>query len=102
MHSDPLALIAGRHCGKHLLKIVPNAIFTGQPAADAKDENVTLPDVKSESVVHDYADVIVKRCYDFLKLLRSLTPANNENLPVLTLTYHDENLFLLHKIKEHR
>lgn len=34
--------------------------------------------------------VIVKRCYDFSKLLRSLTPANNENLPVLTLAYPDE------------
>ena len=34
--------------------------------------------------------VIVKRCYDFSKLLRSLTPANNENLPLLTLAYPDE------------
>ncbi len=29
--------------------------------------------------------VIVKRCYDFSKLLRHLTAANNHNLPVLTL-----------------
>ncbi len=34
--------------------------------------------------------VIVKHCYDFSKLLRSLTPANNENLPVLTLAHPDE------------
>jgi len=34
--------------------------------------------------------VIVKRCHDFSKLLRSLTPANNENLPLLTLAYPDE------------
>lgn len=31
--------------------------------------------------------VIVKRCYDFSRLLRSLTPANNENLPSLTFAY---------------
>src|SRR5207237_8625403 len=29
--------------------------------------------------------VIVKRCYDFSKLLRQLTPAHNENVTVLTL-----------------
>ena len=34
--------------------------------------------------------VIVKRCYDFSKLLRTLTPANNENLPLLTLARPDE------------
>jgi error-prone DNA polymerase len=172
----------------------PYAMFTGQPAADAKGENVTLPVMSvSEHVVHDYAatslslkahpvsfirekldqlhilstkglasgkdgdqvkvaglvlvrqrpgtaggicfmtiedetgfanlviweslfekfrkeilqsrlimvegklqiegeviHVIVKRCYDFSKLLRSLTPANNENLPLLTLAYPDE------------
>ena len=34
--------------------------------------------------------VIVKRCYDFSKLLRHLTAANNENLPLLTLAYPDE------------
>jgi len=34
--------------------------------------------------------VIVKRCYDFSKLLRGLTPSKNENLPVLTLAYPDE------------
>src|SRR4029079_18336092 len=39
-----------------------------------------------QEVIH----VIVKRCYDFSKLLRALTPANNENLPLLTLAYPDE------------
>ncbi len=34
--------------------------------------------------------VIVKRCYNFTPLLRMLTPANNENLPLLTLAYPDE------------
>ena len=172
----------------------PYAMFTGQPAADAKDENVTLPVMSaSEHVVHDYAatslslkahpvsfireklsqlhivstnalaagkdgdhvkvaglvlvrqrpgtaggicfmtvedetgfanlviweslfekfrkeilqsklimvegklqiegeviHVIVNRCYDFSKLLRTLTPSNNENLPLLTLAYPDE------------
>ncbi|MFT3910911.1 MAG: error-prone DNA polymerase [Ferruginibacter sp.] len=34
--------------------------------------------------------VIVKRCYDFSKLLRNLTPAQNENLPLLTLSPSDE------------
>ncbi len=34
--------------------------------------------------------VIVKRCYNFTPLLRTLTPANNENLPLLTLAYPDE------------
>ncbi len=34
--------------------------------------------------------VIVKRCYNFSSLLRTLTPANNENLPLLTLAYADE------------
>ena len=34
--------------------------------------------------------VIVNRCYDFSKLLRTLTPSNNENLPLLTLAYPDE------------
>jgi error-prone DNA polymerase len=38
------------------------------------------------AVIH----VIVQRCYDFSKLLRQLTPANNENLPILTLAYPDE------------
>ena len=37
-------------------------------------------------VVH----VIVKSCYNFSSLLRSLTPANNEDLPLLTLAYPDE------------
>ena len=34
--------------------------------------------------------VIVKRCYNFSSLFRTLTPKNNENLPVLTLAYPDE------------
>jgi error-prone DNA polymerase len=34
--------------------------------------------------------VIVKRCYNFSSLLRSLTPNNNEDLPLLTLAYPDE------------
>ncbi len=34
--------------------------------------------------------VIVKRCYNFSKLLRHLTPSNEENLPVLTLAFSDE------------
>ncbi len=34
--------------------------------------------------------VIVKRCFNLTKLLRGLTPAGNENLPVLTLSRSDE------------
>jgi error-prone DNA polymerase len=34
--------------------------------------------------------VIVSRCYNISKLLRHLTPSNNENLPVLTLARPDE------------
>ena len=34
--------------------------------------------------------VIVNSCYNFSRLLRKLTPSNNENLPVLTLAYPDE------------
>ncbi len=34
--------------------------------------------------------VIVHSCYDFSKLLRQLTPSENENLPVLTLARSDE------------
>ena len=34
--------------------------------------------------------VIVKRCYNFSKLLRNLTPSQNENLPLLTLSHSDE------------
>jgi len=37
-------------------------------------------------VVH----VIVQRCHNFSKLLRGLTPRQDENLPVLTLAYPDE------------
>jgi error-prone DNA polymerase len=41
---------------------------------------------KEGDVIH----VIVKRCYDFTKLLRGLTPSNKEDLPVLTLARPDE------------
>ena len=34
--------------------------------------------------------VIVKRCFNFSSLLRTLTPASIEDLPVLTLAYPDE------------
>jgi error-prone DNA polymerase len=34
--------------------------------------------------------VIVKRCYNFSSLLRTLTPTHTESLPVLTLAYPDE------------
>ena len=34
--------------------------------------------------------VIVKRCFNLTKLLRGLTPADDENLPVLTLSRADE------------
>lgn len=34
--------------------------------------------------------VIVKRCFNLTKLLRGLTPAEDENLPVLTLSRSDE------------
>lgn len=34
--------------------------------------------------------VIVKRCHDFSKLLRGLTPTKSENLPLLTLAFPDE------------
>jgi error-prone DNA polymerase len=40
--------------------------------------------------------VIVKRCYDFSKLLRNLTAANNDNLPVLTLARADEKSIPAH------
>ncbi len=43
-------------------------------------------------VVH----VIVKRCYDFSKLLRQLTAAKNENPQVLTLAYADETSIPTH------
>jgi error-prone DNA polymerase len=41
---------------------------------------------KEGEVIH----VIVKRCHDFSKLLRQLTPANDDNVPVLTLARPDE------------
>ncbi len=41
---------------------------------------------KEGEVIH----VIVSACYDFSKLLRKLTPSNDENLPVLTLARPDE------------
>jgi error-prone DNA polymerase len=34
--------------------------------------------------------VIVRHYYNLSSLLRTLTPANNENLPLLTLAYPDE------------
>jgi error-prone DNA polymerase len=34
--------------------------------------------------------VVVRQCYDFSKLLRKLTPSNNETPQVLTLAYPDE------------
>ena len=34
--------------------------------------------------------VIVERCFNFSSWLKSLTPQNNENLPLLTLAYPDE------------
>ena len=34
--------------------------------------------------------VIVQACHNFSKLLRKLTPANNENLPLLSLAHSDE------------
>ena len=40
--------------------------------------------------------VIVKRCYDFSKLLRYLTPSQNEELPLLTLAYPDEKSIPAH------
>ena len=42
---------------------------------------------KEGEVIH----VIVQTCADFTKLLRGLTAANKENLPVLTLSPRDEN-----------
>lgn len=38
----------------------------------------------------DVIHVIVKRCHNFSKLLRTLTPTHNENIPVLTLAFPDE------------
>jgi error-prone DNA polymerase len=38
----------------------------------------------------DVIHVIVQCCHDYSKLLRGLTPANNENLPLLTLAFPDE------------
>ncbi len=40
--------------------------------------------------------VIVKRCYNFSKLLRYLTPSQNEELPLLTLAYPDEKSIPAH------
>ncbi|HEX2684447.1 MAG TPA: OB-fold nucleic acid binding domain-containing protein, partial [Ferruginibacter sp.] len=34
--------------------------------------------------------VIVKRCYNFSRLLRQLTPTHHEDLPLLTLSHSDE------------
>jgi error-prone DNA polymerase len=41
---------------------------------------------KEGEVIH----VIVQRCYNMSKLLRQLTPAKQENLPLLTLAFPDE------------
>jgi error-prone DNA polymerase len=38
----------------------------------------------------DVIHVIVSRCHDFSKLLRHLTPSQNENIPVQTLSRADE------------
>ena len=40
--------------------------------------------------------VIVKRCYDLSRLLRYLTPSQNENVPVLTLARPDEKSIPVH------
>ena len=40
--------------------------------------------------------VIMKRCYDFSKLLRNLTPSHNEEVPVLTLARPDEKSIPAH------
>ncbi len=45
-----------------------------------------------ESVIH----VIVRRCYDFSKLLRHLTPSHNEDIPILTLARPDEKSIPAH------
>ena len=37
--------------------------------------------------------VIVKRCYNFSKLLRHLTPSQNESASILTLSRADEKSF---------
>ncbi len=44
------------------------------------------------AVVH----IIVKTCHNFSKLLRKLTPAPNENLPLLTLSRADEKTIPVH------
>jgi error-prone DNA polymerase len=38
----------------------------------------------------DVIHVIVRKCYDFSKLLRQLTPTDSEDLPLLTLSPRDE------------
>ncbi len=40
--------------------------------------------------------VIVKRCHNFSKLLRHLTPSQNENIPVMTLVRPDEKSIPTH------
>jgi error-prone DNA polymerase len=40
--------------------------------------------------------VIVKRCYDISKMLRHLTPSNNDDLPLLTLSSSDEKSIPTH------
>ena len=41
---------------------------------------------KQGQIIH----VIVKECFDFTKLLKKLTPSQNEQLPLLTLAHGDE------------
>jgi len=47
----------------------------------------------------DVIHVIVKRCYDFSKLLRQLTASNDDNPQVLTLAYADETSIPTHAQK---
>ena len=41
-------------------------------------------------IVGEVIHVVAISCHDLSKLLRNLTPKNNENLPLLTLAYPDE------------
>ena len=53
---------------------------------------------RESEVVH----VIVSCCYDFSKLLRSLTPTKNENIPILTLAFPDEKFIPPGQNKDHK
>jgi error-prone DNA polymerase len=44
--------------------------------------------------------VILKRCYNFSKLLRHLTPSQNENISILTLARPDEKSIPAHAINK--